>query len=343
MRLAAPFAFVAALAAAAVTLFAGAGPSLAQPPAQTCEGRNLFDSMAAADHADLRARADAVPFARGNLWVARRGGQILHIAGTYHLDDPRHDATFAVLEPLIGSARTVLVEAGPEEEKALLERVASDPGVMMITEGPTLIDLMPPDEWQQLSEALRERNIPPFMAAKFRPWYLSAVLAIPPCQTGAAEPSRGLDGRVIRAAQDAAVPIRALEPYDTVFGLFDRLTQEEQLDMIRATLATEDQSVDLAVTLADSYFAGDSRIVWELMHKMALQMPGTTPEQVEDEFARMEELLMNGRNRAWIPVIEKAAASGPAVVAFGALHLSGDEGVLNLLAQNGWALEPLQP
>jgi uncharacterized protein len=40
-------------------------------------------------------------------------------------------------------------------------------------------------------------------------------------------------------------------------------------------------------------------------------------------------------------VLEGAAADGPAFAAFGALHLSGDEGVLNLLAGQGWTVERL--
>ena len=36
--------------------------------------------------------------------------------------------------------------------------------------------------------------------------------------------------------------------------------------------------------------------------------------------------------------------TGPlVVVAFGALHLSGEDGVLNLLAQNGWAITAGMP
>ena len=49
---------------------------------------------------------------------------------------------------------------------------------------------------------------------------------------------------------------------------------------------------------------------------------------------------MTRRNRAWLPVIEAQAAKGQLVVAFGALHLPGETGVLNLLAQNGWKISP---
>jgi uncharacterized protein YbaP (TraB family) len=74
-------------------------------------------------------------------------------------------------------------------------------------------------------------------------------------------------------------------------------------------------------------------------------MPGFTPERVEREFAVMEKLMMNDRNQSWIPVIKVAAAKGPVLVAFGALHLSGEQGVLKLLQDNGYSITrlPLTP
>ena len=324
-------------AATLMTLLIG----LAAPAGAECVGQNLLDTMPAAEREGLRARAGAVPYPAGNLWQATRDGQLLHLVGTYHLSDPRHAATMARLDPLIAGADTVLVEAGPEEETALMNHIARDPSVMMVTEGATLADTLPPEEWTQLMAAMRARGLPPFMAAKFRPWYVTVVLSIPPCAMEQATKEQGLDKLVIDTATRDGIPIGALEPYDTVFDIFGQMDEEEQLAMVRSTLATEGQSEDYHRTLADAYFAGESRLTWELMRDLALQMPGYTPEQVEAEFAAMEEALMNARNRKWIAVIEKAAAKGPAFVAFGALHLSGEQGVLNLLARDGWVLTRL--
>jgi uncharacterized protein YbaP (TraB family) len=55
----------------------------------------------------------------------------------------------------------------------------------------------------------------------------------------------------------------------------------------------------------------------------------------------MEDALMVQRNQAWIPVLTRAAADGPVLAAFGALHLSGDQGVLALLQAEGFTLERL--
>ncbi len=313
-----------------------------QPVFSQCVGQNILESLPAADRTAIQARTDAVPYAQGNFWRASKGDREVTIIGTYHLGDPRHAATLDVVAPLIAKAATVLVEAGPEEEAALMARMASDPSGMIINSGPSLMQQLPPEDWARLKKAMEERQIPGFMAAKFQPWYISILLSMPPCAMAAMAEKDGLDFSVIAAAEAAMVPVRALEPYDTVLTLFGGMPAEAQIEMVQTSLVMEDRAADASITLADAYFAENSRVVWELMQVQALDLPGYTPERIQLEFGMMEELLMNARNRAWIPVIEAAADAGPVFVAFGALHLSGDEGVLNLLAANGWVLERLE-
>lgn len=306
-----------------------------------CAGQNLFDSMPPDDLAALQAAAAAVPYPQGNFWRATRGDEVITLVGTYHFDDPRHDPTLKAVTPVIQAATTVMVEAGPEEEKKLLDLMARDPSKMMIVEGPSLIQRMPADLWSRLSVALAQRGIPGFMAAKLQPWYVNVLLAMPPCAMAQMVDPKGLDGLVIDTAEAAGVPVKALEPFDTVFKVFDLMTEADQLAMIEATLAMEDRSEDFSATLADSYFAGESRLMWELMRDISYQTPGVSRDQVDVEFARMEEALMASRNRAWIPVLEATVAKGPVFAAFGALHLPGREGVLALLEAQGFTIEPL--
>ncbi|MDM7931349.1 TraB/GumN family protein [Tabrizicola sp.] len=314
---------------------------LSAPVAADCNGRNLFDDMPADRVAAIEAAANAVPFPTGNYWRATRGDEVITLIGTYHFDDPRHLPTLDVITPEITAAATVLVEAGPDEEKQLLDLIARDPSKIMITDGPTLIEQLPPDIWSGLSEALALRGVPGFMAAKFQPWYAIIMLAVPPCAMARMADPKGLDGLVIDTARAAGVPVRGLEPFDTVFSIFDNMTKAEMVAMLQSTLAVEDRVEDYSATLADSYFAGENRLIWEFLRFVTYEMPGYTRDQVDAEYARMEELLMNTRNRGWIPVLTEAAANGPVFAAFGALHLSGEAGVLNLLAAEGYTLTEL--
>jgi hypothetical protein len=310
--------------------------------AQTCAGQDLIAALPEAKRAAIAAAAEAAPYAQGNLWRATRDGQTVTLLGTYHLDDPRHAAIMDSVLPALDAASVLLVEAGPAEEKELLSRMAKDPSLMLAPQDePTLVEVLPEAEWQALAQAMRDRGVPPFMASRFRHWYVSMLLAVPPCAMNPAMASGGLDKRLIDLAETRGIAVRALEPWDTALRIFDDMPQDAQISMIRSTLALEDQAEDHMATLTAAYFAEESRLIWEFLRDISYGLPGMTRAAVDSEFAAMEEALMSSRNRAWIPVIEQAAAQGPVFAAFGSLHLSGREGVLALMERDGWTLERL--
>jgi uncharacterized protein YbaP (TraB family) len=326
-----------ALFALALLLLAPA----AAAAATGCAGRNLLADLPPETRARLDAAVQATPFARGNLWRATRDGQMVTLLGTYHLDDPRHDAIEQAIAPALQDATALLVEAGPQEERALMAQMAKDPQTILSPDGVSLREALTDAEWAELSAAMQARGMPAFMAARLRPWYVTMLLSVPPCALQAARARNGLDQRLMNLAEAGGLPIRGLEPFDTALKVFDAMPMPAQMALVRSTLALEDQAEDQMATLSAIYFAEDSRLMWEYQKHISLALPGATPASVEAEFAAMEEALMIRRNRAWIPVLTAAAADGPVVAAFGALHLSGPEGVLALMQAEGWDLERL--
>ena len=325
-----------------ISVFFAALLAFAAPAHAACKGENLIAALSPEAQTALRAEAAKQPFAVGNFWLATKGTEEITLVGTYHFDDPRHAASLKALAPALAKAKILLVEAGPKEQDSLKARMADDPSLIVNTDGPTLPEVLSPTDWQHLRAAATARGVPSFMVAKFRPWYVSVLLAMPPCQTDLAALPEGLDTLLIDAASARALPVVALEPYDTLFSIFGGMSQAEQIELITSALALEEKTADMSITLADAYFAEEGRLIWEFSKLQTLQLPGFTPERVEREFGLMEKLMMNDRNQAWIPVITAAAANGPVVVAFGALHLSGDQGVLNLLQADGYTITRLR-
>lgn len=308
-----------------------------------CAGPSLLDRLDAEKLAGLQAAVAATPFGQGLLWAAERGDARLLIAGTMHLPDPRHDATLAALAPAIRDADLVLLEVTPDEEAAMIAAIAERPEIAVITEGPTLPELLPPEDWDRVAEAARERGIPPFLAAKYRPWLLMMTLSLPPCaMQGMAAGQRGLDHLVMAVAEEAATPMAPLERWDALFGLMTGGTMEEQLEVLKLSLLDPGPAEEMLVAMREGYFAGRIAEVWELSRLSAELLPEGLVAEQEVAFAAMEEQLLTRRNIAWIPVIEEAAAASPRLlVAAGAAHLPGEEGLLRLLERRGWSVAPL--
>lgn len=319
------------------------------PAFSECIGRNLIDDMAPETRAMVDAATEGIPFHSGILWQASKGSAQMTIVGTYHFADPRHGMTLARIAEPLASAAALYVEAGPDEEARLSTALSSDPTLMIDPDGPTLPERLEQQEWTRLSDALSERGIPAILASKMRPWYVSLMLGISPCMMrviAEAGDVGGLDGLLIERAQGAEIPIRALEPWDTVFGLFAALSPKQELDMIRASLPAAEHADDYAVTLASAYFAGDIWRIWEFGRFDAYQSSGLSKEAVDEQLALAQVSLMDRRNQAWIqPLVdgaEAAAKDGKGILAgFGALHLPGEQGVLQLLQDRGWRIERL--
>lgn len=310
------------------------------PAAAECTGVSYLDQLDASQTAALDAAVADMPYAQGLIWQAQKDDRHITLAGTVHIYDRRLEPIRESLRDAVTSADLVLLEATPEEERKLQQLMTAQPEFMFITEGPTLPELLDEATWELIVEAVRARGIPPFMAAKMRPWYLTMVMAIPPCAaTDLMAGNRGLDAMITEDAIAAHVPLQALEPYTTLFDIFQQDPMEDQIAYLKGNLAAPDKQEQIFVATLDRYFARDVGRLWELSRIAMADMPGVTELEAATIFAETEQALLIDRNAAWMPVINAAAAQHDnVVIAVGAAHLIGHHGLLQLLANDGWAL-----
>ncbi len=308
-------------------------PALAQ-----CTGKDLRPLMAHDAAAKMDEAVRETPYAQGNHWVATKGAKTVHLIGTMHVGDPRLDPVMGRLRSTITSADVILLEATPVEEKALQSAVATRPELIFLTDGPTLPELMPEDDWQNLSLAVKSRGIPPFFASKFQPWYLSLLLGVPGCAIREiAGGKRGLDHLIMAQATEAGIPMRPLEDFDTLFSLFAAEPIEDQIKLLIMSILPDQESEDALFTLTESFFDQNTAEAWEFSRYLAHQRIPLPAAEIEDLFAELEDIVLTQRNAAWMPRIESAPENN-IVVAVGAAHLIGKNGLLQWLSTAGFKL-----
>ena len=313
---------------------------LSLPAAALCTGGSYLDQLTAAQNAQLIEAVATIPFAEGVIWDARKGNDTIKVVGTMHIYDPRLESVFAAVADAVHNADLVLVEATPEDEAALQRLVTSDPSQIFLTSGPTLPELLDEETWQLLSEAASARQIPSFMAAKMQPWYLSIVLAVPPCaMTDMLAGNQGLDHMITGAAAETGVPMQALEDFRLLFSIFQDEPLEQQLEVLRMNLLMPDMQEAMFVAMLDAYFSQDIATLLELSRIALSDLPNMDVTAAMALFDETQTELLDNRNRNWIPVITEALAThDDIVVAVGAAHLVGENGILNLLQDDGWAI-----
>ncbi|WP_425100297.1 TraB/GumN family protein [Tropicibacter sp. S64] len=313
--------------------------TLAAPLHAACQGTDLRGTLTPDQQARLAERMDGRPYPEGNHWLAEKDGEALHLIGTIHIDDPRFAGPVARLTPLVETAALLLLELPAAGRKQMQSLLATEPGLMLL-EGETLPDLLPEDDWLRLADAMQERGIPGFMAAKFEPWYVSTILGMPPCLMASIKDQNGIDFQLEAAADAAGVRTRGLEPFDAAIRIFADTPREDQLHWLVAAITQPDTGADMIETLIATYVEEAHALSWLTTLVITPPLDGMTQADMDAEQAELERTLLEGRNIAWIPVMEQALADtdGPVVAAFGAGHLSGENGVLNLLAQRGYTL-----
>ena len=318
---------LAALSLSATTLFAA------------CEGTDLINALPAHQKEALVARAAQQPHATGILWHAVRGDARITLFGTFHL---RHDATeahLAALSPFIDAADAVYLEMSNADAEALQVELANDPSLMFLTEGPTLPDLLGDADWARLAEEFKSRNIPPFIAARFKPIWAAMMLGLGPCeaQSGALE-AKGIDTLIGAYAAQAGKPSQSLEDGAAILRSLDDVPQEKQLDMLRLFFDLTIDPDDLMYTTKARYLSQEIALLWEYSRKVSLEGGG---DSAQEDFDMFEEALLTKRNRDWVSVMTSDEFNGDIFVAVGAAHLPGDRGVLNLLESKGFRITPL--
>ncbi|WP_239059925.1 TraB/GumN family protein [Ruegeria sp. PrR005] len=303
-----------------------------------CEGRDLRDDLPNDVRAEMEQAAAATPYPEGNHWVATRGITVLHLIGTLHVNDPRMGPAADRLEPLIERANSVWFELNAADLAAFEREVMSNPKVALITEGPTLIELMSEEGWNRVAQALAERNVPAWMGAKMQPWVLGSVLSLPPCLMRDPEAKRGMDKRLSVLADMHDVPQHSLETGAELLALFTATPIEEQareLEMFSGSLGAD---ADQLATLSEIYFEERHAEFIEFSRRDALARTGLSPESFDPLWESFMLDLVEGRNRNWMRHILDIRDK-TAVIAVGAGHLHGESGLLNLLALEGYTLE----
>ncbi|MXQ08560.1 hypothetical protein GQ651_11950 [Alphaproteobacteria bacterium GH1-50] len=306
--------------------------------AQVCGTTDLTDSFTPEETARLDALVAPHAYSEGLTWEASRDDSRVVVVGTLHIPDARFDPIVERLSPVIEESDVLIVEATRESEAGLAQLAATRPEMFFLTSGPSLVDLLAPEEWAQLEAELATRGIPGIVAAKFQPWYASLILAVPTCALSVMQAGEvGLDRRLEAVAEAAGLEVAGLEGPEAVLQAFTGDSIDEQLEGLRITLGTTDPTNANTTTLVEMYFDGRTRASWEVSRILIDREGIANGQQMFDD---IEETLLEGRNVAWEGILDDLIGGRDAVLAVGAAHLSGETGVLRALERAGYAVRP---
>lgn len=259
------------------------------------------------------------------LWsVEGPEGQQNWLLGTVHSEDPRLlDFPPEVLEALERSQRLAL-ELVPD--MAMLETLNQ---TMHFSE-PRLHQIIEPDLYQALVDILEKHYGMGEPAARMlRPWAAAMTISLPPPQTGLF-----MDLALAVRARSLGLEVLALERLEEQLDFLAGMSKPLQLELLEQAVSDFPRQDELLEELMQTYLSGDL----ERLESVAAEQTSELDPALRDHF---EQVGMVQRNRTMAERAGPLLEQGGLMIAVGALHLPGEEGLIALLREAGFRLEPV--
>lgn len=258
--------------------------------------------------------------------VASCDGAPSFIMGTMHHDDPAFKPIIADASPYIAATDSAGFEFVEDERS---QQVALQYMMMLATDTRSIESLVSPEEYAILTRTIEARTkIPAQMVNRMRPWAAALLLQYPaPKSDGVA-----LDTLLQQYAALKKSTLYGLETPEEQYEVFASIAPEKQVTLLKDTIAEIDAIDQSNRELAQHYLARDLRKIHDLAEESFVEMKDQELSQ------HMREKLVRLRNIKMADRLHPRLASGKTFVAVGALHLLGDNGVLELLERQGHAI-----
>jgi len=277
------------------------------------------------------AAAETLPFSQAVLWQVEREGQPpSHLFGTVHSSDERITALPPAVAAAFAGAERLAIEALIDKAAVLkLSRAMLLPG------NERLDALLTEAQTARLKEAAAQFRLPMNMVTRFKPWGAMMLFSLPPEEhLRAAAGKKPLDEALRAQAETAGKPVIGLESVEEQIATLDGMSRDDQLRMLDTTLVQAGEIERVFATLRDAYLARDLAAVYAILSAAA-------QEDSTGALGRFEQRLLVERNRRMVERMAGLLRRGNAFVAVGALHLPGEQGILQLLADQGYAVTPV--
>jgi uncharacterized protein YbaP (TraB family) len=135
--------------------------------------------------------------------------------------------------------------------------------------------------------------------------------------------------KFLQMAKANNMEVKGLETVEDQLKIFDAIPYKTQAEELAATFNNIDSVKQNFNAMLDLYRQKDL----EGLHAMMYD---------DEEFSQYDDLLLKNRNEKWIPEIIEQAKLKPTFFAVGAAHLGGENGVIALLKQKGYTIQPIQ-
>ncbi len=268
------------------------------------------------------------------LWeIKKPGKQTSYIFGTVHLIPAEQYFMPDTLAQILTAVDAIYFEIDMDEMTDMSAQFAML-GKIMMEGGTSLEDLLSPEDYQLVVNHIEGMGMPMFLMKKVKPMFLTMLLdlSIEDLTSGSSSNDmKSYEMELNSMAEQYGKETEGLETMDYQIGLFDSIPYTSQAQML--VEAVKNKSAGIEDTTMDSlyFYYGQQNI------KQLYEITSVSEFGEENTM----DILLNQRNKNWIPIIGSKLQNQKILFAVGAGHLGGTQGVLALLKKEGYTLRPI--
>ncbi|GAA6212418.1 TraB/GumN family protein [Hyphomicrobiales bacterium 4NK60-0047b] len=303
----------------------------------TCKGVDIIEEMRIIEperYKKLKRVSDIEKNSNAVLWrIEGATGAPSYLFGTMHTTDPEVTAFSDQAKAAFKEAKTVAVEIANLKPTTIQAYIQKNSNKFFSLKGPKLNEYLSQDDYSYVINLAVKQGMPKNMIPLLKPWFAYiSYFQIPGCE--AFRMSNGLvslDQHIIKRAKLAGKRLVGLESLDDQFSAFDALAPKHQVTLLQDGIFQHKRINDFYFTAMQLY---KSRQIG-MMIPLSIAF-GKDEEKTTAAMAEFLEIMVVKRNKQMfehsLPLVNK----GGAFIAVGALHMTGQHGLVEAFRSAGY-------
>lgn len=264
------------------------------------------------------------------LWKVSDDDNAVYLLGSFHLLKSDDYPLSGDIDAAFEASDKLVFEVPPEQ------MFAPDMALKFIaaagySDDRTLSKVLPAPLREKFNRVLGQRGVSIAQFDQYEPWFVTLSLVLGVSQQMGFSAEQGLDQFLMRKAAGEEKPTAGLETMDDQLRVMDAAPMAEQIKNLEEFLDKPQEMPGLLKSVHDAWRSGD---LSKLDALTRADMKRKTPESYR--------MVNVERNEAWLPQIRKMlddAHKGNTLVVVGAVHLLGDDGLVERLRAKGYRVE----
>jgi uncharacterized protein YbaP (TraB family) len=263
------------------------------------------------------------------LWCVKGPHATVYLFGSVHVLNKDRAWRTPQLDAAVASSQTLWLEVMGADDPKVAQPIIMELG---IDAAHPLSTKLSKEQLAKLDTEAKSFNMSEAMMEPMRPWLASITVGLAPIMQAGVDTNSGVESILTAEFNKNKRTVQGFETVSQQFHFFADLPAKTELDYLNLSIDDFAKGPELFKQLVDAWYKGDQEGLDHLFD-----------DEWRAKYPEIYQVLIAKRNLYFAQRIEKLIkGEGTSFVAIGAGHYVGSEGIIALLAKDGFKAERQQ-